>query len=271
MENNLTGLYIENTIFCVGLLVFAYWLFQTKVALKSLSNSIPRKNSIPLYLPFVFIFVWLLTSMLAAGIAAKIDGQETMTVYLIRLFVSLFFAIIGLVIARKHFDRGLKGLGINFRTIPKDIYKGFFTLLGAWPFIILGVRLVIEVGRLIYGDDFEFAKHPSLTTIAGDHDMLMKIVMIVLIAIVTPIFEEVLFRGLLQSTIRNYTDSPWISILLSGAIFTTLHPAQHWVGLFAMAICLGYAYEKSGSLLRSIFIHAVFNGVTTLMALCIAS
>jgi membrane protease YdiL (CAAX protease family) len=32
--------------------------------------------------------------------------------------------------------------------------------------------------------------------------------------------------------------------------------------LFVLGVTMGYAYEKSGSLLRSIFIHAMFNGIS---------
>ena len=37
--------------------------------------------------------------------------------------------------------------------------------------------------------------------------------------------------------------------------------------LFMLAMGLGYTYEKSGSLLQPIFMHALFNGVTVASAL----
>jgi len=36
---------------------------------------------------------------------------------------------------------------------------------------------------------------------------------------------------------------------------------SHWPSLFILALGLGYAYERSGSLLRSIFMHALFNAI----------
>ena len=38
----------------------------------------------------------------------------------------------------------------------------------------------------------------------------------------------------------------------------------HWPALFVLALGLGYAYEKSGSLFRPIFMHAMFNGIAML-------
>jgi membrane protease YdiL (CAAX protease family) len=36
---------------------------------------------------------------------------------------------------------------------------------------------------------------------------------------------------------------------------------SHGPSLFVLALGLGYTYEKSGSLLRPIFMHALFNGI----------
>jgi len=36
----------------------------------------------------------------------------------------------------------------------------------------------------------------------------------------------------------------------------------HWPALFVLSLSLGYAYEKSGSLFRPIFIHSLFNAAT---------
>ena len=43
--------------------------------------------------------------------------------------------------------------------------------------------------------------------------------------------------------------------------------AEHWPVLFVLAVGMGYAYEKSGSLWRPIFIHALFNSIPILQSL----
>jgi membrane protease YdiL (CAAX protease family) len=48
-------------------------------------------------------------------------------------------------------------------------------------------------------------------------------------------------------------------------MFAAVHSnVEHWPALFVLGVGMGYAYEKSGSLWRPIFIHALFNGVTIL-------
>lgn len=82
-------------------------------------------------------------------------------------------------------------------------------------------------------------------------------------ALVAPIAEELLFRGLLQTTLLRATGRPWLSILITSALFTSVHisaadPAS-LPPLFVLSIALGLALERSKNLLTCITIHAGFN------------
>jgi hypothetical protein len=78
----------------------------------------------------------------------------------------------------------------------------------------------------------------------------------------------VLFRGLFQTLLRSYIIRPWPAIIFASLIFIIFHAnPEHWPALFMLSLCLGYAYEKSGSLFRSIFIHSVFNAMSVFAAL----
>jgi membrane protease YdiL (CAAX protease family) len=60
----------------------------------------------------------------------------------------------------------------------------------------------------------------------------------------------------------------WLSIAAGAALFAIAHAnTGHWPALFILGVCLGYAYEKSGSLLRPIFIHSIFNAIMVVSAL----
>jgi len=65
--------------------------------------------------------------------------------------------------------------------------------------------------------------------------------------------------------VRSYLGRPWPAILLTSVLFATVHGnVTHWPALFVLSLGLGYAYEKSGSLLRPLFMHAMFNGISIL-------
>ena len=85
---------------------------------------------------------------------------------------------------------------------------------------------------------------------------------------VWPAGGKMIFRGLFQTMIRSYLGRPWPAIMLTSALFAAVHGnATHWPALFVLSVGLGYAYEKSGSLFRPIFMHALFNGISILGAL----
>jgi hypothetical protein len=86
--------------------------------------------------------------------------------------------------------------------------------------------------------------------------------------VVVPFAEELVFRGMLQTLLRSYIVRPWPAIIIASFIFIIFHiDTLHWPALFVLALCLGYAYEKSGSLFRSIFIHSMFNALSVVSAL----
>ena len=56
--------------------------------------------------------------------------------------------------------------------------------------------------------------------------------------------------------------------MITSLLFASIHEdVSHWPSLFVLALGLGYVYEKSGSLLRSIFMHALFNGINIAIVL----
>jgi hypothetical protein len=94
---------------------------------------------------------------------------------------------------------------------------------------------------------------------------------ILTIVIITPFVEETLFRGFLQSFIRRHLGAKQ-AILITSACFALFHYApEQGIGnipivgtLFALALFLGFLYEKQGSLFASISLHALFNAISIL-------
>jgi membrane protease YdiL (CAAX protease family) len=102
-------------------------------------------------------------------------------------------------------------------------------------------------------------------------DPLYFAMTIITIVVITPLVEETLFRGFLQSFIRTHLGSKQ-AILITSACFAFFHYAPEQglgnipiVGtLFSLALFLGFLYEKQGSLFASIALHGLFNGISIL-------
>lgn len=81
--------------------------------------------------------------------------------------------------------------------------------------------------------------------------------------------EELLFRGIIQSRLREQFDA-WPSILLASMAFAPLHifalsgslsAAAVTIGiLFVPSIAFGYIYEKTGNIVVPALAHGLYNG-----------
>lgn len=250
-----------------GVALFARWLLSTSLGRESLAHSKPRRNCIAPATPILLFLAWYLGGGLLAWMAHRIIGnaapwQNAFWGQLAPSIGSLGIVVIILILAKLDFARGLKGLGLRLKTAPKDLGLAFLTLLAVWPLVLAAMSLTIVITRELSGREYQVPQHEALKLITEYPALPLQVLLVVMAVVVAPIVEEMLFRGLFQTTIRSYLQRPWPAIVLTSILFASIHPyVSHWPSLFVLALGLGYAYERSGSLLRSIFMHALFNGI----------
>ncbi|MBN1816149.1 MAG: CPBP family intramembrane metalloprotease [Sedimentisphaerales bacterium] len=262
------GRHLDKIIAVLGTVFFAVWLVPWQGPFK-LRHSPARPNRLPVILPFILFGVWLLGESILYKFLDYflVDSSPDHSLFVQYLALNLermLWSFVLLFLAAWGFIRGIRGLGLRWRTIPRDLGMAFVNLLTAYPLILIGAAVVVFVGGQVAGPEFEFQENQALTDMQQTARMPGHVLatMVVLSVLVVPVFEELFFRGIFQSTVTFLTGRPWLSILITSVPFTILHPPMHIPALFVLSVCMGYAYEKSGSLLRPIFIHMLFNGVT---------
>jgi membrane protease YdiL (CAAX protease family) len=283
----LTSYITADFIICLtGALLFGGWLLKTSLGRKALSDSVPRRNNMPLYLPFVPLLIWLGIASLAISAAEKLlpdlpDWQKALVDSIILCIGAIIAIAVIIFLAKISFARRLKGFGLNARTIHKDFFSAFLNLLSVWPLLLLMIILTISLGKLMWGQDFEMQPHQELELIIAYPQLPVRALIIFNAVAVVPVFEEMLFRGMFQTMIRSALEGlpfckrlqnkalgAWLSILISSGLFAVAHyDPGHWPPLFVLSLSMGYAYEKSGSLFRPIFIHLLFNATSIIAAL----
>ena len=88
--------------------------------------------------------------------------------------------------------------------------------------------------------------------------------LMILIAVVAPLAEELFFRGMLYPLLRQRW-SLWPSILINGLLFSLIHVLPPLLpGLFLVGTVLAWVREKSGSVIPGILLHALQNGIVLL-------
>jgi len=260
-------------IFLAGIVLFGIWLIKTSLGRAALVDSAPRRNNMPPYMPFIPLFIWFGVFSLATSITKQLWPK--LPEWQSAFFDNFFLCISGLIgmavtifLARTHFAGRLKGFGLNIKTAHKDLFAAIVNLLSVWPLLIATITLTIFLGKFFWGQNFQLQQHKELELITAHPQLPLRVLIIITTIAVVPVFEEMLFRGLFQTMIRSIFAEPWFAIAISSGLFALIHSnADHWPALFVLSVCMGYAYEKSGSLLRSIFIHCLFNASSVIAVL----
>ena len=283
-------------IWLAGLILFACWLLNTSLGTKALTDSPPRRNSMPPYLPLVPLMLWFggvsMTVVLVQKLTPGLQGWQ-------KLFRDNLVLSIGAVVtmaammflAHVHFARRLKGFGLNIRTIVKDFFMAIVNLLTTWPIMMAAITMTMFVAELIWGREYQMQQHQQLEMITEYPQLPLRVIIVFVAVVIAPLLEEMLFRGFIQTTIRSILvqssafgvlrntargtqhaardkSCAWPAIVASSVFFAIMHADPgHWPALFVLGVCLGYSYEKSGSLFRPIFIHLFFNASSVAIAL----
>lgn len=260
----------------LGSAIMISWLIKTRLGTNSLKDSKPRDHHLNVGVVLVVFGIW----MISGGIASKlIYGYiyPDMPVGQDHLFNSIGSAVSGIIAilacllaGRNYFEKGISGLGLSRKGIAGNLAWGFVNFMAIWPCVVFVVLMLAWLGTLIVGPKFQMPQHNLIHLLAERDSTLIQIFILAVAILVAPIVEELLFRGIFQSMLRKNLGSPWLSIILTSIFFAAVHGSDimlHWPALFVLSCCMGYAYEKSGSLVRSMTVHAVFNASSVLSAL----
>ncbi len=170
------------------------------------------------------------------------------------IYSSIVLFLLGLLVYRNLSPAGIFGLG-GEKFFPV-VGRGLLALLAAYPVLMLVQSMVLGVsgGDLRPQEVVEFLQNADTP-----RDRIAVMVMAVVVA---PVAEEMIFRGYLYPAGKRYV-GPFLSLGASSLLFAALHGhAASLPALFTLAVCLGLAYEKTGTLLVPMVMHAVFNAVS---------
>lgn len=99
---------------------------------------------------------------------------------------------------------------------------------------------------------------------AARDSAMMLFVLIFTGALLTPLGEEVLFRGVIANALNRY--GAWVGVAGSAAIFAVIHgPSVILLNAFMVGLATGFLFRRTQSLWPGFAVHAVFNGAWLLV------
>ena len=176
-------------------------------------------------------------------------------------------------------DLMLVGLVVGFMRVIRDfdpaelfglrlmkVSRAFLKALGWILPAYLVIRGVTEVAsHFLDGVWPDMGPQSAVKILQNTKNPLVKLAMALTAAIVAPLAEEILFRGFIYGVLKRYTDT-YFAGLLSAVLFAAIHlHVGLFLPLFALGLIFVAAYEATGCLLVSIFMHALFNGSQELL------
>ncbi|AGX06803.1 hypothetical protein B14911_13182 [Bacillus sp. NRRL B-14911] len=145
--------------------------------------------------------------------------------------------------------------------------KGFalkdWKLIGLYSAVLLAGAVIIVVLTSFIGNTWENSK-----TEAMQQNVTFFTVLIAFIsaAVISPIYEEIFYRGFLYRWLRTRMGLTG-ALLLSSLIFTIIHiPTYNVMPVnFFSGILFALAYERTGSIWPPVLIHGLTNGFMVLL------
>lgn len=107
----------------------------------------------------------------------------------------------------------------------------------------------------------------SVKSMSNLKDWSQFIIAAVVIAFVPAIFEEMLFRGVVQNLVQRWTGKPLLAIFIASVLFSLVHGSYYlFLSRFVLGAALGLIFYFTKNLWVSIFAH-FFNNLTALVFL----
>lgn len=204
-----------------------------------------------------YYLVSLVMAALLTGGVDVLPAQEPLEVGPIILLAFLPNLLLGLgpVLGSRLRGRGLRadfGLIPNARDVKVGLACGGFALLAGY---LLNLVLLAAYGT----EDISSAPLVDLASGLGE-EMLWLVLAALIVVLVAPLTEELLFRGALWNAVTCYRVPQWAVLLLTALVFAQVHgEPTRVIALFGQGVAIGAARMVTGRTGASVVAHAANN------------
>jgi hypothetical protein len=165
--------------------------------------------------------------------------------------------------------RGALGrLGLASGNVLSHVGAGVMGYVGFLPVLLLLTSFTEEAARRV---GIRLEPQEQIGFFFADLSFPSLVFLVVFVAVVGPVFEEIFFRGFAYQAFRRRW-SRWPSILVTALLFSALHASlAAFLPIMGLGVLLACVFESSGSLVPSIVIHVCQNSIAVVGALLVRS
>jgi membrane protease YdiL (CAAX protease family) len=149
-------------------------------------------------------------------------------------------------------------LGLKGPNLRRAMVMGLGVAIVSLPMILLLNEFFRIVITRFHGTP---DTQPTMQVLELSVSLGQRIVFGITAMLLAPVVEEILFRGVLYRTIKQY-GYPRLALFGTSLLFGAIH--LNWMTLFplaALAVILALLYDRTGNLMAPIVAHSLFNAV----------
>lgn len=148
---------------------------------------------------------------------------------------------------------------VGMRPFPAQ----YWIFIGLWSIAVLVSAVLILLVMSWFGGSYENDKTESIQSQVSAFSILIGILSA---GVVSPVYEEIFYRGFLYRWFRTRMGKGW-GLILSSAVFTAAHiPTYNTLALnFLSGLIFAWTYERTRSILPGILIHGLTNTIAVLL------
>ena len=224
------------------------------------------------FVTICFLMRYVATVVIRLFVKNFADVLDPDLLYIIRLSVSgMFLQILPSVIGAFMFGYfGKKGRGIKaLYTVPKRCAKAignFGAVYGLGQIVNILTMLVVYIATAHNN------LNDSLNTMSSlqPPGMASAWFLLFMLAVIAPVFEEFIFRGVLMEALKPYGNG--LAIFTTGILFGLYHGNINQVFYAAaLGIALGYIANATGSIFPTTILHLMFNSISGIILLLLTT
>lgn len=255
----------------LALLAAAPGLVLVPVHYRGLMRRVRGKAAVPLFERINLRHAWLggavaiciplmVAFVVVPGAIATLLGGEDLPDQAALLRLTLWATLVGLLVLVPVIPR------LGLRTILGDrtVWRGWWRVLLAWV-ALFAVGVAVNLWNRNAGDTSTLQTKMVESLVGGGFQQYGLAVTLLLMAVVVPLYEEIIFRGLLLGGMSAHISFGWAN-LIQAVLFAVVHGDNpRFVFYLTLGLLSGWLARKSRSLGPSIALHGANNALATLL------
>lgn len=213
----------------------------------------------------LLVCVSVVTAALRGTVGTALSSETTDAILMAVGYLFCGVCTIALIVYRIGRRRRVwELLGLKWHRVAASVGQGIvgFGVVVALLVIALSVLGQLGIERIV-----PLAPKAPLEVFLETRNPLTFAIYFLLVGILAPVLEELIFRGFVYGGLRRMMTVPGAA-LASALIFAAAHvavPVSSLLAITLIGVVLAYLYERSGSLIAPMVTHAMYNSFVFLL------